>query len=109
MNLRPLPYHGSALPLSYPGIREALLIGSWPKNLPAPANKSNYLPKAVDNAGLFEVVGRHLQGDLIADEDADIAHAHLPTEVGDDDAAIFELHSKMHIGQKLFNEPLPKQ
>ena len=49
-----------------------------------------------------QIVGRQLDGDLVAGEDADVVHPHLAGNVGKDFVSIFELDAEHRVG-KWFN------
>ena len=48
-----------------------------------------------------EVVGGELDLDPVAGEDADVVHAHLPGDVGEDLVAVLELHLEHGVRQTL--------
>src|SRR5689334_15629648 len=53
---------------------------------------------AEDHAALVEVVGRHLDRDLVAGQHADAVLAHLAAGVGDDVVAVLELDAEAAVG-----------
>ena len=57
--------------------------------------------ETIGDAALGEVVGRHLDQDLVAGEHADAVLAHLAGGVGDDLVLVLELHPKRRVGQQL--------
>ena len=56
---------------------------------------------AIDDAALGQIVGGHLDGDLVAGEDADVVLAHLARDMGGYDVARLQLDAKRSIGQGL--------
>ena len=56
---------------------------------------------AVDDAALGQIVGRHLDGDLVAGEDADVVLAHFPGDVRSHNVPGFELHPERCVRQSL--------
>src|SRR3954470_12108429 len=46
-----------------------------------------------------EVVRRELHLDAITGQDADVVHAHLPGDVGEDLVAVVELHAEHGVGE----------
>src|SRR5687768_6273180 len=56
---------------------------------------------AENDASAGQVVGRELHGDLVAREDADVVHAHLPGNVSQHDMTVLELHSECRVRQGL--------
>ena len=76
------------------------------------------LSAAVDDAALGQVVRRHLDGDLVAGEDADVVLAHLSGDVRGHDVTGLQLHAESSVRQSLddfafhlnrifFRHPLP--
>ena len=61
---------------------------------------------AVDDPRLREVVGRDLDRHLVALQDPDVSHPHLPTQVGDHLHLVTERDPKGKIWKELFNDPL---
>src|SRR5689334_4995304 len=54
---------------------------------------------AEDQPALFEVVGRHLDGDAVAGQRLDAVLLHLAGGVGDDLVACIELHAVARVGE----------
>src|SRR5688572_4372430 len=59
------------------------------------------LATAVDDAPLGQIIGRELDGDLVAREDADVVLAHLSGDVRGDHMSVFQLDSESRVGQGL--------
>ena len=52
-------------------------------------------------ASFGEVVGRHLDADLVAGKDLDVVHAHLSGDVGRDFVAVLEFDAEHRIAESL--------
>ena len=63
------------------------------------------LTSAGDSA-LGQVIGGHLDGDLVAGEDADVVHPHLAGDVCEDFVAGLQLRPESGVGQSLGNDGL---
>jgi hypothetical protein len=50
-----------------------------------------------------QIVGRQLDSDLVAREDADVVHSHLSGNMTKDHVTVLQLHSKRSVGQVLDN------
>ena len=50
-----------------------------------------------------QVVRGQLDGDLVAGQDADVVHAHLPGDVAEHNVPVLQLHPKRGVGQILEN------
>ena len=61
---------------------------------------------AIGDATTGEVVGRELHLDPVAGEDADVMHAHLPGDMGQNLVAIFEFDAEHCVRQRLDHRPL---
>src|SRR5689334_3765399 len=61
---------------------------------------------AEDQAALFEVVGRHLDGDAVAGQRLDAVLLHLAGGVGDDLVPGVELHAVARVGQDFGDQSL---
>ena len=59
------------------------------------------LSAAVDDAALGEIVGRHLDGHLVAGENANVILAHLPRDVRSHNVPGFEFHPERCVRQSL--------
>src|SRR5690349_16528276 len=53
-----------------------------------------------------QVVRRQLDRHLVAGQDADVVHAHLPGDVAEHHMAVLELHAKRGVGEVLEDLPL---
>src|SRR5262245_14320484 len=62
---------------------------------------ANVLLVAIDDAAACQVVGRELHGDLVAGEDLDEVHPHLPGDVGQHHVLVLERHPEHRVGQRL--------
>src|SRR5690606_18933138 len=78
--------------------------GAPPQERPRRSARVRSLEAVVDPS-LGQVVGRHLDLDLVAGENADAVLAHLAGGMGNDGMAVLELHPESRIGQKLFHDP----
>src|SRR5690606_3784571 len=59
------------------------------------------LARSVNDAAFREVIGRQLDGDGIALQDADVVFSHLARDVRRHDVAVFELHTEGRVRQRL--------
>jgi len=59
---------------------------------------------AEGDAALGEVVGGHLQRDVVSREDADVVLAHLARRVGDEHVPVVELHAEAGIRQHFVDD-----
>src|SRR5258708_6621758 len=67
-------------------------------------------PKAIRNAALGKIIGRHLDHHLVAGQHADAVLAHLAGGVGDDHMIIGDqLHTEVRIWEEFFHDPLELQ
>src|SRR6185312_5089267 len=57
--------------------------------------------EAIGDAALAEIVGSHLDQDLVAGEHADSVLAHAAGSVGDNLVLVLELHAEGGVGQQL--------
>ena len=82
------------------------------------ARRGQRLSAAVDDAALGEIVGRHLDGHLVAGENADVVLTHLSGNMGGHDVTSLQLHAESSVRQSLddfafhlnrifFRHPLP--
>src|SRR5688572_26852527 len=53
------------------------------------------------NAAFGQIVGRHLHRHLVARQDADVVHPHLPGDEGMDDVPVLQLHPEGRVRQVL--------
>src|SRR5581483_2393315 len=60
---------------------------------------------AVGDATAGQVVGRELDLDPVAGEDADVVHAHLPGDVCEHLVPVVELDPEHRVGKRLENRP----
>src|SRR5688572_18942547 len=76
------------------------------------------LSAAIDDAALGQIVWRHLHGDLVARENADVVLAHLSGDMRGHDVTGLQLHAESSVRQSLddfafhlnrifFRHPLP--
>lgn len=54
-------------------------------------------------AGFGQIIGRHLNRDLITRINSDISHPHLTAEIGVYHNAILQLNPKSHIRQEFYD------
>ena len=57
----------------------------------------------VSDAAFGEVVGRHLNLHLVAGEDFDVVHAHLPGDMGDNLVSVFQFDAEHSIAKGFDN------
>src|SRR5262249_31008530 len=72
----------------------------WKTVIDEPAGGRAALLEAVGDAALGEVVGRHLDQDLVTGEHADAVLAHPTRGVGDDFVLVLELDPEHGVGQQ---------
>src|SRR5262245_66496857 len=53
-----------------------------------------------------QVIRGELDRHLVAGQDADIVHAHLPRDMPQDDVSVFQLHAEGRVGESLHDLPL---
>jgi len=58
---------------------------------------------SIDDSRFGQVVGRHLDGHLVTNENANVPHPHLAAKVGENVHPILKSHPKHHVWEELFD------